>query len=208
MGVWIVAWSPETGTIPCKAPVVDVDGSNAEAVPGYGLEVAHHVGHASVASNVDALSIRIGQLGSKGWSQAKAERGDIAPTQETTRNQGLVDRANLVAGVPGVTGDKRFLGIKNFHQVAIHPVGVDRLLIGLHQGPEPGQACFFPSLDLVDEFLVLTYTPTGLGRQLLYQSLKREFGIANQGVIGLVTAVDVQCIDRALDNSLLAQPPG
>lgn len=61
-----------------------MDRGYAEAIPGHCLEIAHHVGHADIASDVHALVLRIRQLYLQGCRQAQAERGDIAPAQETT----------------------------------------------------------------------------------------------------------------------------
>src|SRR5262245_61236887 len=109
MSVRIVAWPPKARTVSRKAPIVNVDSGHAEAIPGHRLEIAHHVRHAGIASDVHALTIRICQLCPQGCSQAKAEGGDVAPAQETTRNLRLVDRTDLIAGVPRVASNEGIL---------------------------------------------------------------------------------------------------
>src|SRR2546426_11868919 len=99
-GVGIVPTAPEARAVAGVAAVVDVKRRDADLVARHRLEVAHHVAHARVAGDVDALPIGIRELRPDGSGQAEAERGHVAPAQVTPRNLRLVDRAGLVARVP------------------------------------------------------------------------------------------------------------
>src|SRR6266446_8773351 len=99
-----MAWPPEARAISGEAAVVDVNRGHAESVPRHRLEIAHHIGLTGIAGDVHALPLRIRQLRPQRRRQTETERGDVAPAQEATRQLRLVHGADLVAGVPGVTG--------------------------------------------------------------------------------------------------------
>src|SRR4029077_6168652 len=129
-GVGVVPLAPEAGAVAGVAAVVDVDGGDADLVAGPSTGVAHHVADARVAGHVHALPVRVGELGRHRPGQAEAEGGDVAPAEVAARDLGLVDGAALVAGVAGVGGEERALGIEHLGEVAEDTIRVDRRLVG------------------------------------------------------------------------------
>src|SRR3989304_8982119 len=106
VGVGVVTGAPEPRPGAGVAAVVDVDGRYRDSVARHGLEVAHHVAHARVAGDVDALALRISELGRDCPRETETERGHVAPAEVAPRDLRLIDRAGLVARAAGIAGEK------------------------------------------------------------------------------------------------------
>ena len=134
-------------------------------------------------------------------ARLKPERRDVAPAEEAARDLRLVDGAGLVARVAGIGGDERGLRVEHLHQVADHPVRIDRRVVRLHQRPELRQELLLAGADLLDHLRPLARPPAR--RQLAGEGRERQLGVADHGVARLVAPVDVERVDRALHDRLL-----
>jgi hypothetical protein len=130
----IVSRPPEAGSIARKAAIADVHDRDPEFLARQNLKVAGHVTKAHLAGHRHGRPARKRLLGRNGSSQA-----DIAPAQEAARDERVEDGAQLVARVAGLVRHERIAQIQHPHEIAVHPIGVDRLLVGDHDLPVSGE---------------------------------------------------------------------
>src|SRR5215510_3908523 len=140
----IMSWAPETGAIAGKATIADVQHRDAELLAQQNLEVSQHVAEACLPGHCNGCPIWKCLLGGDGGGETEAQRGDVAPTQEPARDERVEDRTQLVAGVARFVRHERVAQVDYLHEIAIHAIWINRLLVGTHHLPvsgEPFVAC-------------------------------------------------------------------
>src|SRR5437588_6822376 len=124
----IVSWPPEARAIARKAAIADVHDRDPELLAQQNLKIAEHVSKAGLAGYRHGCSARKRLLCGNRSSQAEAERGDIAPAEETARDQRVKNGAQLVARVAAFVRHERIALIQRLPELAIHPTRVQRRL--------------------------------------------------------------------------------
>src|SRR5436305_1751985 len=118
---WVKGSCPgpqKPGPVAGKAPIADVHDGDPELLAQQNLKIAEHVAKAGLAGHRDRCPLWKRLLCGNRSSQAEAERGDIAPAEETARDQRVKNGAQLVARVAAFVSHERIAQIQHLHEIA------------------------------------------------------------------------------------------
>src|SRR6266849_10788190 len=194
---------PKPGAVSGKTAVADVHHGDPKLLSERDFEVAEHVAKPRLTTDRDGRPCRERLFGGYGCCQAESECGDIAPTQKTAWYQRVIDGAQLIASIARFMGDERVMRIQHLHEIAIHPIRVDRLVVGCHRLPVLGKSRVPCRLDFSRN---ISGRPPGTGRSVGYfldQGLQGEARVSDHCLSRRVDIVDVQFIHVAMDDGLL-----
>ncbi len=105
--------------------------------------------------------------------------------------------------LPDFVRHERIAQIQHLHQIAVHPIGVDRRLVGVHDLPVSGERLVACRPHFRRH---ITRRPSGTGRAVghfLAERLQGQARIADHRVRRRIHLVDVQLVDVAVDDGLL-----
>ncbi len=105
--------------------------------------------------------------------------------------------------LPDLVRHKRILQIQHLHQIAIHPVGVDRRLVGVHDLPVSGERLVAGGPHFRRHIARPASGARCAVRRFPAKCLQGQARIADHRVRGRIHLVDVQFVDVAVDDGLL-----